>query len=122
MAREILVLKLSPSSGAANLIFQYPIPAPERQTYTDAQGQTITVVPTPSGGLPDEAKELYTAAELAAFDDGSAFWRSFTLNIDGLSPAQAAAKARAVYSQKGPEYRDQYEKIYSRLGTFIDVP
>jgi len=121
MAREILVLERSPQKGEANLIFRYPIPEADRKTYVDAQGVTRAVVPTPSAGLPDVAKALYTPAELATFDAGEAFWRPFKVNIEGLSASQAAAKVREVYAANEAEYRPEYARRYSHIGTFINA-
>jgi len=121
MAREILVLERSPQRGEATLVFRYPIDQADRETYTDRDGATVTVVPTPSAGLPEAAQNLYTVAELAEFDAGEAMWKTFTLNIKGLTGPEAVAAARAVYAGKEAEWRAQYARRYSHIGTFIDA-
>lgn len=121
MAREILVLERTPEEGIASLIFQYALDVADRKTYTDKNSTLVTVVWTPSSGLSAEAQAVFTDAELAAFDDGSAFWKSFSLNIEGLSLAQAQAKAIEMYQALEPTYRAQYAKTYSHIGTFVDV-
>jgi hypothetical protein len=117
MANEIT--KLDGDGGLnANLLFIYSLTP---ITYNDAAAQPVTVIPTPSSGLPDMAGNILTAAEKAALDDGSSAFEIMTLDVpDAKTNAELLADARALYAEKKADFITRLNRAYNRAGQRFD--
>jgi len=120
MANEITA---GPSnrSGDIALLFLYKSGITPR-TYTDKDGATKTVVPTPSSGLPEWAVNLVSDTEKQNLDAGtSAFEQGVLRQTAGMSGAELAVQSKAQYDVMQAAFLTLYGvRFHEFYGTRID--
>lgn len=120
MANEITA---GPSnrSGDIALLFLYKSGISAR-TYTDKDGATQTVIPTPSSGLPEWAGNLVSDTEKQSLDAGtSAFEKGVLRQTTGMSGADLATQSKVQYDAMKAAFLTLYDvRFHQFYGTRID--
>jgi len=108
----------STRSGDIALLFLYKSGIVLR-TYTDADGATQTVVPTPASNLPEWADDLTTPAEKSGLDAGTlAFELDILRQTAGMTGADLSNQAKVQYDTKKAAFLILYGVKYHQFYGF----
>ena len=116
MANEITILSQRPGTEEYEVLMLFPV------TPIDFGTGPLEVAMTPSSTLPEVAKAVLTAQELAKLDEGTMIFYVVRVSPDGMTNPQVLDHVRRMYARKAETITANRDTRYGgRVGQRFDA-